>query len=125
MTHTMAGPEGITPIGRIVDLPEQKAVQLVTDGFATYVGPVPDAAEIAEAMASEFDEIGRVELREMCKAKGLSAKGGKPALIARLEAAKQAEEDSDDQPDKDSDEQVDEGSDENTSLETPENAVIR
>ncbi len=115
-------PGGGVPSGQVVDVTEQKAVQLVTGGFATYVGPVPDAEDLAEAMASEFDDIGRVDLRKMCIEKGLSAAGGKAKLISRLEAAKKAESDSEDQDDEsDSDDQ----DDENAVTGPPENTAIR
>lgn len=91
MTHTMAGPEGITPIGRVIDVPEQKAVQLVGDGYAEYAGPV--AQDISAAPEVTLDDMMYKDLQAACRKAGVSDKGKKKELRARLKALEEVDDD--------------------------------
>ena len=112
MKTCSAGPEGVHGVGSIRDVPEKKAVQLVGDGFAEYVGSVEKEGG-PETVS--LDDMKHKDLQALCKKRHVSAKGGKATLIERLLAKEQAEDDADDQP----------PVDENTTLGTPENTAVR
>lgn len=119
MNTCYAGPDGVYGIGSIRDVPEQLAVQLVSDGFAKYCGSV--IPEATAATVATLDDMMYPELVAACKEAGLATNGKKKALRARLKeleeqkALEEADKEADDQP----------PGDENTTLTTPENTAER
>lgn len=69
MTTCSASPDGVHGIGSIRDVPESKAVELVSGGFAEYVGSVEDKPKGDERAVRKTPETTAERMRPASRKK--------------------------------------------------------